>query len=160
MVTKALRNPKLAAARDIGVYLNTPREARTGRLIRALQQRGQRVWVPVTDAAHRLRWVRYRPGTPLRRASLGITEPPVRRPRLPYRRLQWVIVPLVAVDATLNRLGAGGGYYDRLPQRPHGRPRWLGWAFAAQCCAPLPREPWDRPLHHLITERRPQWPTG
>lgn len=65
-----------------------------------------------------------------------------------------LIVPLVAFDAALNRLGYGGGFYDRTMERlrAHGTTRAIGFAFAAQELPALPLEPTDQPLDLMVTE--------
>ena len=62
-----------------------------------------------------------------------------------------IAVPLVAFDARGNRLGYGGGNYDRyLPQlRPDCRV--IGVAFAEQQVAAVPTDPHDRPLPRIIS---------
>jgi 5-formyltetrahydrofolate cyclo-ligase len=61
------------------------------------------------------------------------------------------LVPLLAFDRHGNRLGYGGGYYDRtfaaLP-----RTFRLGCAFAAQQITDLPGEETDLPMHAIATE--------
>lgn len=157
---KALNHPVLRGASRVGVYLHHGAELATDGLISALQRRGVQVHVPVAAARKHMMWVKLTPHSPLKKGRYGITVPRLKHPRALVSRLQVLVVPLVGVDRSLQRLGAGGGYYDRLPKQPHRQPRWMGWAYAEQCVPPLPREPWDRPLNILITDRRPQWPTG
>jgi 5-formyltetrahydrofolate cyclo-ligase len=152
--------PRLRGARRVGVYLHRGAELDTHELIGALLQSGRQVYVPVTSHQHSMQWVALTRLTRLVRGQYGIRVPRPKTPRALLNRLQWLVVPLVGVDRELNRLGAGGGYYDRLPQRPHRLPRWLGWAYAQQCVDSVPQAPWDRPLDALITDWRPAWPTG
>ncbi len=157
---KALAHPTLRGASRVGVYLHHGAELATDGLISALQQRGVQVYVPVSAAQGQMTWIRLYRHSPLKKGRYGITVPRLKCPRALISSLQLLVVPLVGVDRSLQRLGAGGGYYDRLRQNPQQHPRWMGWAYAEQCVAPLPREPWDRALNILITDRRPQWPTG
>ncbi len=98
------------------------------------------------------------PGVPLRRNRFGIAEPIApRRDWLAPRMLDLVLVPLVGFDMAGNRLGMGGGYYDRSfafvrPACWH-RPRLVGVAFDRQRVDGLLRRPWDVPLDAVITER-------
>lgn len=62
-----------------------------------------------------------------------------------------LIVPLVGFDAACNRLGYGGGYYDRTLARL-GCVRAIGLAFAAQRLPELPAEPTDIALDCIVTE--------
>lgn len=68
-----------------------------------------------------------------------------------------LIVPLVAFDARLNRLGYGGGFYDRTLERLRAAAptHAIGFAFAAQELRDLPLEPTDQRLDALITEHGP-----
>jgi 5-formyltetrahydrofolate cyclo-ligase len=65
-----------------------------------------------------------------------------------------LIVPLVGFDAALNRLGYGGGFYDRTLARLRsaGQAEAIGYAFSAQELPALPVEPTDQPLDALVTE--------
>ena len=65
-----------------------------------------------------------------------------------------LIVPLVGFDASCNRLGYGGGYYDRtLARLKAARPvRAIGFAFAAQRLPAIPTEPTDVALDAIVTE--------
>jgi 5-formyltetrahydrofolate cyclo-ligase len=103
-------------------------------------------------------FVGWRPGGELRRNRFGIGEP--RGPRLPWRRLDLVLLPLVAFDAGGGRLGMGGGFYDRTfaalraRRGQWQRPALVGLAHGFQRVAALPREAWDVPLAAVATERR------
>lgn len=67
---------------------------------------------------------------------------------------QVLIVPLVAFDRAGNRLGYGGGFYDRTlaELRAAGPVTAIGFAWAAQEAADLPLEPTDAPLDLIVTE--------
>ena len=66
-------------------------------------------------------------------------------------------MPLVAFDMRGNRLGMGGGYYDRtfaylLNRRRWRRPILIGVAYEFQGVDSLTTRPWDIPLHGVATE--------
>ncbi len=67
-----------------------------------------------------------------------------------------VLVPLLGFDADGQRMGQGGGYYDRtlaaLAASGH-HPLRLGVAFACQQVETVRPEPWDEPLHAVLTEK-------
>lgn len=66
-----------------------------------------------------------------------------------------MLVPLAAFDGEGQRIGYGGGYYDRAIARLHARglhPRLLGIAFDCQEVAHVPVEAHDIPLPGLLTE--------
>jgi len=64
-----------------------------------------------------------------------------------------MLVPGVAFDLRGARLGRGEGWYDRALSRFAGAVR-AGIAFEGQILQRLPEEPWDVPMHFLVTERR------
>jgi 5-formyltetrahydrofolate cyclo-ligase len=144
---------RLPGVRRIGVFLSTPQEIDTTPLIRALHARGYQVFVPVTQRDRPLAFVRHHPRARRHRGGFGIPELNQRQPRLRPRRLHCVIVPLLGFDRRGDRLGRGGGFYDRSFGN-HARPRpfLLGYAFSNQECAQIPCEPWDARLHAVVTE--------
>lgn len=84
-------------------------------------------------------------------------------PKVPFNEhlegseLDMVLMPLVGFDRQGNRLGMGGGYYDRtfaFKKRPKGddKPILIGWAHQCQQVDELAVEEWDVPLNGIITE--------
>ena len=63
-----------------------------------------------------------------------------------------VLTPLVAFDDALNRLGQGAGFYDRAFARVPGAWR-LGIAWSVQQLLMIDPDPWDVPLHAVVTDR-------
>ena len=93
----------------------------------------------------------------LRPARLGLWES---APTLPVEDIlpDLFIVPALAYDRSGNRLGYGGGYYDRfLARAAEGHAVIIGLAFSFQILEHLPAEPWDRPVQALCTERGLLW---
>lgn len=91
-------------------------------------------------------------GEPLDRGPLGTSQPPASLPEITPEVL---IVPLVAFDGRLNRLGYGGGYYDRTLEalRMSGPVVAIGLAWETQCLEAIPAEPFDQPLDMIVTDR-------
>ena len=79
----------------------------------------------------------------------GLSQPAVDAIEL---RPDIILTPLVAFDARLNRLGQGAGYYDRAFERFPDAWR-IGVAWSVQQVADVPTEPWDKPLHAVVTEQ-------
>jgi 5-formyltetrahydrofolate cyclo-ligase len=67
-----------------------------------------------------------------------------------------VLVPLIGATLAGQRLGQGGGYYDRTLARLRatGRVTALGLAWDAQIVAALPADPWDEMLDWIATPTR------
>jgi 5-formyltetrahydrofolate cyclo-ligase len=103
----------------------------------------------------RLQFLPLEPGDPMRPNRYGIDEPAAGRAPWPLWTLDLILMPLVAVDRQGNRLGMGGGYYDRslaALSRGGRRPLLIGLAHQCQCTATLPDAHWDVPLDGVITE--------
>ena len=103
-----------------------------------------------------LRFARWRPGDALATNRFGIPEPDVDSGSLlDARDMTLVVVPLVGFDVRGNRLGMGGGWYDRsfaFRQQHHAPPWLVGAAFETQRIQTLDAAPWDVPLDALCTE--------
>lgn len=149
------------AAKHIACYLPNDAEVDLDALIGTACAMGKTVYLPVLSAIHhnRLHFLPYAPGDALMANRFGIPEPVLYSRRVPeLTRLDLVLTPLVGFDAQGNRLGMGGGFYDRtfayLRRRQTWRkPHLVGVAFDVQQCATgLPREPWDVPLEAVVTE--------
>jgi 5-formyltetrahydrofolate cyclo-ligase len=112
--------------------------------------------LPVLDGT-RLRFAPWRPGDALATNRFGIPEPEVASSALlDAQEMALVVLPLVGFDARGQRLGMGGGWYDRTfafrNERP--APPWLvGAAFAAQEVDAIAAESWDVALDAVCSER-------
>ncbi|WP_025902724.1 5-formyltetrahydrofolate cyclo-ligase [Tatumella sp. UCD-D_suzukii] len=159
---RALSLPLLAQARNVALFLSFDGELDTRPLISRLWQRGQQVYLPVLHpfSTGQLLFIRYLPDTPLNPNRYGIPEPSLNLTELaPLDTLDIILVPLVAFDARGQRLGMGGGFYDRTLQ--HWQQHGVLPAGLAHCCQQvpaLPTEQWDIPLPVIITpEKVWQW---
>ncbi|WP_421506544.1 5-formyltetrahydrofolate cyclo-ligase [Erwinia rhapontici] len=151
----ALNFAPIQQAQHIALFLSVDGEINTRPLIAKLWQRKQQVYLPVLHpfSAGQLLFLRYDENTELKINRLRIPEPPLDiRNLLPLSELDVLIVPLVAFDAGGQRLGMGGGFYDRTLQnwQQHGFMP-IGLAHDCQQVDTLPVEQWDIPLPALIT---------
>ncbi len=109
------------------------------------------VGVPVIQGAGRpLEFSRWSPDGPLREGPFGAQVPQVDD----FFDPEILIVPLVGFTRAGERLGYGGGFYDRTLERLRARRATLaiGFAFSAQEAETLPMEPTDQPLDYIVTE--------
>ena len=89
----------------------------------------------------------------LKLKKIGARFPDEAAPEIAPQGFDAILVPGIAFDESGNRLGQGGGWYDRvLAEAP--RALKIGVAFECQIVAQLPRESHDVRMDFVITERR------
>ena len=120
------------------------------------------VWCLPVLAGEVLRFAPWHPGDPLVSNRYGIPEPDVAPAAcLGAEQLALAVMPLVGFDAGGQRLGMGGGWYDRsfAFRRDRAAPPWLvGVGFAAQQVPALPVEDWDVAVDAICTEQATFYP--
>ena len=156
-----LKHPDLHRARHIAVYLPNDGEIDPQLYMDLGRRKGIQFYLPVLHPIYpgKLVFSPYFDGVPLTANRFGIPEPPFPRSR---RRPAWaldaVLFPLVGFDEQGGRLGMGGGFYDRTFAfsriRPAMAPKLIGLAHEFQKVASLPVEPWDVPLHGVVTDEQ------
>ncbi|WP_372873146.1 5-formyltetrahydrofolate cyclo-ligase [Shewanella sp.] len=145
---------ELKGAQRVALYLENDGEISPRPLIAALWQQEVEVYLPVLHpfAEGHLLFIRYDAQTDMRENLYGIPEPVLACHRLcPANRLDAIITPLVAFDETGNRLGMGGGFYDRTLAHLPDTTRVIGLAHDCQRLPVLPIEAWDVPLATIVT---------
>jgi len=154
------RHPLLLRSKRIGFYIPVQGEMNPWPLVDALVKLRKDVFLPVLLPfnCNRLWFAPCTPEVEMAPNRFGIPEPVV-HPRSMLRpiALDVVLTPLVAFDANANRLGMGGGYYDRtfafLRRRGcWNRPHLIGLAYEFQRTSKLTPSPWDVPLAMVATE--------
>ena len=153
LARKFMAEVDVAAGETVSVFWPLPGEIDTRPLMKALDDKGCRVVLPVMQGAGRpLIFRAWSPGDALVGAGFGTQEPSSDRPQATPRLL---LVPLLAFDKEGYRLGYGGGFYDRtLDSLKASAPvRAFGLAFAGQEVSAVPRGPFDQRLDGIVTER-------
>lgn len=109
------------------------------------------ICVPVIQGkGQALRFREWTPDAVMEEGPFGAMVPASGRMLVP----DCLIVPLVGFDADCNRLGYGGGFYDRTlaELRSMHTVETIGFAFAAQKLPALPVEPTDQALDAIVTD--------
>lgn len=147
-------------ARRVALYLANDGEINPIPTIQALWKRGVGVYLPVLHPLYKgkLVFVRFDRDSAMQPNRYGIAEPVYQHGHaIAARFLDVIALPLVAFDEQGQRLGMGGGYYDRTLAftRSQGkRPYLIGCAHECQKFDALPAADWDIPLNAIATDRR------
>ena len=143
----------------IAIYTSMATELDTAPLIELARRRGCVVYVPRIDRHSASRKMRFVELTgPQRLNRLGIHEPEASE-TIGARWLDVVFLPLVGFDGHGDRLGMGGGYYDRafafrLWRKVWHAPRLIGLAYSFQQVEGLVAAAHDVRLDAVVTEER------
>lgn len=155
---RLFEHPRMLTAKRVSLFLSFDGEINTRPLIETLWQQEKEVYLPVIHPFSKghLLFLRYEKSSDMTHHPFGILEPKldVRRV-LPVSQLDVIVTPMVAFDAQGNRLGMGGGYYDRtLKNWRQNGPYPIGIAHDCQQVEGLTRESWDVPLPEILTPSR------
>jgi 5-formyltetrahydrofolate cyclo-ligase len=155
LVLKISHNPLYRRAHNILFYWPSDGEISPLALMNHALKKGKQVYFPVVDPVNfNMQFHRFRRGDRLKENIFGIPEPLKQSPKLPAQKLDLVFMPLVGFDDKGNRLGMGGGFYDRAFAALRRRqPLRIGLAHSVQKVAQLMPDNWDIPLHGLCTEK-------
>lgn len=148
--------PEFAGAGVVMFFANFGSEVPTYLMMEEAIKMGKRVVLPITDVkAKRLELREVKDLANLRIGKYGIPEPdPEHTDLFDAGLVDLVIVPGVVFDRCGNRIGYGGGYYDRfLSDIDPSVPR-VSIAFELQVVEEIPSEEHDLPVDKVITEER------
>lgn len=134
-------------AGTVFLYASMPHEIDTRIILESAWQTGKSVALPRCEANHTMTFYKVDGETALRAGAYGIQEPCETCVAVFPQAGDLCIVPALAVDIHGNRLGFGGGYYDRFLRR-FPIPTM---ALCYTLCDPLPTESWDVPMDSAMT---------
>ncbi|ADV33657.1 5-formyltetrahydrofolate cyclo-ligase [Candidatus Blochmanniella vafra str. BVAF] len=151
-------------AKNIAIFISTDGEVSTNLLIKTLLLMNKSIYLPIlpniyTQSIQYLSFVKYTLSTPLVRNRFNIYEPKYNNNNIhiiPMELLDILFIPLVAFDQNKNRLGMGGGFYDKTLQHWEKKIKnciCIGLAYNFQKIPNhlLPIEQWDIKLSNIIT---------
>ncbi|MGL1956595.1 MAG: 5-formyltetrahydrofolate cyclo-ligase [Colwellia sp.] len=155
-------HPKIKSAQHIAVYLANDGELDPINFIHWCWQHNKDIYLPVLHpfCKGHLLFLLYNKNTTLIKNTFGLLEPKLEVTSvIPTEKLDVICTPLVAFDNTGERLGMGGGYYDRTlaawytNQQTHLPTTFypIGIAHDCQQVASISKAPWDIPLPEIIT---------
>ena len=137
----------------IGGYWPLPGELDIRPLLKACHAQGHELALPCTPRkGYPLIFRAWTPDDSLKAGPYGTREPfPEKKEILP----NLVLVPLLAFTQHGERLGYGGGFYDRTlaALKEHAEVFACGIAYAAQEAATLPTDKYDQRLDGILTDK-------
>nr|WP_040697546.1 5-formyltetrahydrofolate cyclo-ligase [Pseudoalteromonas citrea] len=149
---------KLDKPAHIALYLSNDGELSTKQLIQHLTEENHTIYLPIIHPFNgtTLLFQRYEKNSPMIANRYAILEPKLNCSHIcPLYSLDYLFTPLVAFDEVGNRLGMGGGYYDKTLANYHNtgatKPVIVGLAHDCQKVQQLPIAAWDVPLKHILT---------
>lgn len=156
------RLPAFMNSQRIAAYIPNDGEISAQPLIELAWRLGKSVYLPVLHPFKKghLFFMQHLPGQPLALNRFGIPEPLCNHDsRCPTWTLDLVLTPLVGFDEQGNRMGMGGGFYDRsfaFMETGHTprRPRLVGVAHECQKVDVLPCERWDIAMDFIVTDQQ------
>ncbi len=132
--------------RTFFIYLSRFLEAPTDKLIERLLKDGHAVYCPRIEKGEMVA-VKY--SDELTLSEFGIREPV----GAPYEgEFDYVVTPLLAVDRKGNRLGYGGGYYDRFLK--NSKATRVGYCYQFQVMRFVPTDGWDEKMELIVTDEK------
>jgi 5-formyltetrahydrofolate cyclo-ligase len=149
-----MARPEVRRAATVAAYVSIGSEPGTGAILDALTAAGKRVILPVVQPDLDLDWGTWRGSTELVPARMGLLEPADRLGLDAIATADLVLAPGLAVSATGDRLGLGGGCYDRaLGRVPVGTPVAI-LLYDGEVGLDVPVDPHDRPVTAAATPTR------
>jgi 5-formyltetrahydrofolate cyclo-ligase len=147
-----LSRPEVQMAGTIAAYYSVGAEPDTRGLVYALWKRGSYVLLPVLRADGDLDWASYEGPASLVPGPRGLREPgePPRGVDA-VARADAVLVPALAVDQAGNRLGRGGGSYDRALARVGPLIPLIALIYDGELVDHVPAEPHDVPVRAVVS---------
>lgn len=149
----SLANQLPKHTKRVALYLASDGEVSPHLFIKHCWVNNIEVYLPVLHpfCAGNLLFLRYEPSTKMTVNKYGISEPALNVQLVsPVNQLDIIYTPLVGFDNDGNRMGMGGGYYDRT-LATNTSISTIGLAHDCQQVDKLSVQPWDMPLDKIIT---------
>ena len=138
--------------RKIGLYYPIGSEVSTIQLIENLRKKKYIISLPVIENNSKMSFYVWTKNSSLKINNFGIPEPIKKKKIIPST----LIIPIVAFDINLNRLGYGGGFYDRFINKLEKTKKILkiGLALSCQKINKVPTNKFDKKMNYIFTENK------
>ena len=147
---KVIRNQK--NIKIVGGYFPFNKEIDDLKILQALEKKKYLITLPKIKKNNQMDFFEWSFTQPLIINKYGIPEPITNNTRYP----DLLLVPLVAYDKKFNRIGYGGGYYDRYLKKISKRKKiiTIGLAYSFQKVINIPINDYDIKLDYIITDKK------
>ena len=137
--------------KSIGGYYPSNYEIDDLDILDLLEKKNFKISLPIIKKGNQMNFYNWSSKDPLKINKFGIPEPVSSKILYP----DILLVPLVAYDSNLNRLGYGGGFYDRYIEKIEIKKKVfkVGFAFSFQELKEVPVNNYDKKLDLIITEK-------
>ena len=138
--------------KSIGGYFPVNYEVDDLEILNEFSKKKYEISLPVIKKNFQMDFYKWSFSDPMKINQYGIPEPNSKK--LVYPDI--ILVPLVAFDNTLNRLGYGGGYYDRIIKKLSEKKKKIlkiGLAFSVQKINNVPVTKYDKKLDYIVTDK-------
>ena len=137
--------------KSIGGYYPSNYEIDDLDILDLLEKKNFKVSLPIIKKDNQMNFYSWSRNDPLKINKFGIPEPVSSKIFYP----DILLVPLVAFDSNLNRLGYGGGYYDRYIEKIEKIKKVIkiGLAFSFQKISSIPINQYDKKLDFIVNEK-------
>ena len=137
--------------KNVGGYFPSNYEIDDLKILKFLEKKNFNILLPVIKKNNQMDFFKWSAIDPLKINKFGIPEPIGRKIFIP----DILLIPLVSYDRKLNRLGYGGGFYDRYIEKieKHKKIIKIGLAFSYQKTKKIPINKFDKKLDFIINEK-------
>jgi 5-formyltetrahydrofolate cyclo-ligase len=137
--------------KNLGGYYPSNFEIDDLEILELLEKKNFKISLPIIKKNNQMDFFKWSKNDPLKINKYGILEPISSKIIYP----DILLVPLVGYDNDLNRLGYGGGFYDRYIEKIEKIKKVIkiGLAFSYQKIRNLPINQYDKKLDFIITEK-------
>ena len=149
-ILKILKNRNIKG-KIIGGYYPYNNELDCSEILKKFENKKYLITLPKIRNNFQMNFFEWTSKDPLIINKYGIPEPISYTPKYP----DVILVPLLAFDKNLNRVGYGGGFYDRYISRVSKFKKVLtiGFAFSFQELKKVPRNEYDQKLDYILTDK-------
>jgi 5-formyltetrahydrofolate cyclo-ligase len=143
-------------AKCLLLYASFRSEVDTLKYLDDIISSGKKLVLPLVDREHKsLSLYEVKDASELAKGYMGIPEPGITEGReVDLKDIDLIIIPGTGFDPHGNRLGYGGGYYDRLLGNAEKHLPAIALAFEEQLAEQIPAEPHDIKMDIIITDKR------